>query len=74
MSEPSSFYARVRLSSDALQRFLKAPIRPVSRFQDWDVIGSQVPSFLDSVRYPGVASNEDWLKEPADRIGAFAVC
>ena len=72
MSEPSSLYARVRLSPDALQRFMKAPIPPVARFQDWDVIGSHVRSFLDSVRYPGAASNEDWLKQLADRTEASA--
>ncbi len=72
MSEPSSLYARVRLSPDAMQRFLKAPIPPVSRFQDWDVIGSHVRSFLDSVRYPGAASNEDWLKQLADPTEAPA--
>ena len=72
MSEPSSFYARVRLSPDAMQRFLKAPIPPVSRFQDWEVIGSHVRSFLDEVRYPGLATNEDWLKQLADRVEAVA--
>ena len=72
MSEPSSLYARVRLSPDAVQRFLKAPIPPVARFQDWDVIGSHVRSFLDKVRYPGLATNEDWLKQLADRTEAPA--
>jgi len=72
MSERSSFYARVRLSPEAFRRFLKAPIPPVSQFQDWDVIASHVPQFLGKVRYPGLNSNEEWLIQLANRIGTSA--
>src|SRR5262249_35469068 len=67
MSERSSVYARVRLSRAALQRFLDALIAPIDRYQDWGVLGAQVPSFLSTVRYPGLATNRSWLDQVQGR-------
>jgi hypothetical protein len=67
MSERSSVYALARLSRAALQRFLDALIAPIDRRQDWGVLGAHVPSFLSTVRYPGLATNRSWLDQVQGR-------
>jgi hypothetical protein len=49
------------LSRAAVERFLDAPIAPIDRHQDWAVLGTQVPSLLSTVRYPGLTTNRSWL-------------
>ncbi len=61
MSEPSSLFCRVRLSTDALSRYLSSRIGEVLRFDDWRTINSEIEDYLDEIRYDRDQLNSSWF-------------
>ena len=68
MSEPSSLYARVRLTASAFAAFQASPLTLPGAYTDWHV-------WLDGQRYYGQISDDQIATaahpEPANTVGAY---